>query len=406
MPDTRIIVESCDGCGECVRACPFFAVDIVDGTAVLAESCSDCGICAGACPRGAVLAPGGEAGAGAGAGAGGARAGGGRGVWVWAGGDARGEVDPDAAAVAAAARAVADAEGEPVAAVLPWEPAGGAAALAALGVDEAIIILGAEHPATVAATLAAALMSERPRLLVGSAGAAARRVVAGAAALAGVGFASGVIELEPSGTGVEFTRPIYGGRFTARAAAAVPAACTLDRRAYGRPRGGGTAPPLRTLEVAVEAPPSTGVAPGGEAAKVKMEPQSQPVALAEARLVLAGGTGLGTGAAGTEAFELLARAAQALGGAAAADREAVEARLAASDMLVDAAGHTIAPDVYIALGIDGSPTHNAAIARSKVIVAVTQNQAAPILTVADYVIEAEPAAALRALAGTVGQASR
>lgn len=399
MPETRIIGELCDGCGECVRACPFFAVDVVHGKAALAESCADCGICAPACPQGAVAVRGGAAGAGP------ARGAAGRGAWVWGGGDAAGEVDPDAAAVAAAARAVVEAEGEPVAAVLPWQPAGGAAALAALGVDEVIVIPGGDQPAAVAAALAAALAAEKPRLVLGSAGAAARRAVAGAAALAKVAFAAGALELEVSGGGAEFTRLIYGGRFTARVSAAAPVACTLDRRAYGRPRAGGGAPPLRTLEVAAEGGAATGAESGGSVTRGKVGPLTQAVPLAEARMVLAGGLHLAPAQGAAEAFALLERTARALGGAAACDREAAEAGLAGGVPVVDAAaGATIAPDLYIALGLDGSPTHNGAIARAKVVVAVTQNEAAPILTVADYVISAEPMAVLQALAKMAGVA--
>ncbi|MCL6450156.1 MAG: FAD-binding protein [Acetobacteraceae bacterium] len=389
--EARITPELCDGCGECVRACPFFSVDVSEGKAVLAESCSGCGICVPACHKGAISV--------AGAAPRGGGEGKGRGVWVWAAGDRPGSLDPDSAAVAAAARAAAEAEGDAVAAVLPWEPAEGAP-LAALGVDEVVVIPGAERPPV----LAGALLSERPRLLLGPAD-KARRVIPGAAALAGVPFGAGVVELEVSSAGVEFTRPIYGGRFVARlAAASAPAVCTLDPRAYGRPRPGGAEPPRRRLEVEAPAAAIPGAPAAGRVERLDARPREAPVPLVEARLVVAGGRGLFVpGPASEEILELLARTAAALGGAPAADREAVEAGLVPGGLLVDAvAGATVAPDLYLALGVNGSATHNAAISRSKVIVAVTQNPAAPILAVADYVIPVEPLEALRALKGMAG----
>ena len=47
--------DLCDGCGECVEACPEAAISIADGKAVINEMlCSGCGACIPACPRGAL----------------------------------------------------------------------------------------------------------------------------------------------------------------------------------------------------------------------------------------------------------------------------------------------------------------------------------------------------------------
>ena len=52
--------ETCVGCGECVAACPFQAMELVgkgkEQTAqVVTAACKGCGVCAGACPTGAVV---------------------------------------------------------------------------------------------------------------------------------------------------------------------------------------------------------------------------------------------------------------------------------------------------------------------------------------------------------------
>ncbi len=47
--------EKCAGCGECVKACPFGAIEIRDGKAVVDEaSCRGCRACVSACPTGAI----------------------------------------------------------------------------------------------------------------------------------------------------------------------------------------------------------------------------------------------------------------------------------------------------------------------------------------------------------------
>jgi len=53
--ELRVILEKCIGCGVCVYACPYNAIDIVDGKAKIFESCVDCGACVDECPEGALV---------------------------------------------------------------------------------------------------------------------------------------------------------------------------------------------------------------------------------------------------------------------------------------------------------------------------------------------------------------
>lgn len=48
-------VEKCEGCGDCVDACPTEAISMVDGKAKVDEdACSDCGACESVCPTEAI----------------------------------------------------------------------------------------------------------------------------------------------------------------------------------------------------------------------------------------------------------------------------------------------------------------------------------------------------------------
>lgn len=55
----RLIVERCDGCGDCIPACPQHALELQGGVVALVRpgDCAYCGDCETLCPRGAIALP-------------------------------------------------------------------------------------------------------------------------------------------------------------------------------------------------------------------------------------------------------------------------------------------------------------------------------------------------------------
>ena len=189
-----------------------------------------------------------------------------------------------------------------------------------------------------------------------------------------------------------FFRGLYAGSVIATVETTEPITCVTVRISSFEPA------PLNGTASMVELPPVASFR--GTQLVERQQATHGGNDLASARAVLSGGRGIGS----SENMARLESLARHLGAALGASRAAVDAGYAPNAAQVGQTGKTVAPDVYVALGISGAIQHLAGMKDSRVIIAVNKDPDAPIFSVADYGLVGDLFEVMTALETTAGLA--
>lgn len=92
----------------------------------------------------------------------------------------------------------------------------------------------------------------------------------------------------------------------------------------------------------------------------------------------------GRGIQGAENIPLVQRLAEALGAELAASRPVCDSGWLPAERQVGSSGQTVAPKLYVAVGVSGAIQHLVGMKGSKTIVAINKDATAPIFEIADY----------------------
>ena len=186
-----------------------------------------------------------------------------------------------------------------------------------------------------------------------------------------------VTGIKGSGQSAAFVRPMFQGKLAAevRPAGDAPLFVTFQIGAYRADavKKSGTAA-VTSVNVAIDE------------SKIRQKPEppfqeaKQAVDLSQAERIVAVGRGIKS----QEHIPIAEKLAKALGAELAASRPICDNGWLPMERQIGSSGQTVAPKLYVALGISGAIQHLVGMKGSRTIVAINKDADAPIFEVADY----------------------
>jgi electron transfer flavoprotein alpha subunit len=173
-----------------------------------------------------------------------------------------------------------------------------------------------------------------------------------------------------------YVRPMFQGKLQADVAVDRPHIATFQIGAYRADAMGTGATPAATRKASITI----------DASKIRQKPEppfqeaKQAVDLSQAERIVA----VGRGIKGQEHIQLAQDLATAMGAELAASRPICDAGWLPMDRQIGSSGQTVAPKLYIALGISGAIQHLVGMKGARTIVAINKDPEAPMFEIADY----------------------
>lgn len=376
----NVDIETCIGCKICERVCPFAAIIVEPETkkAKVLEGCTLCGTCVGACPVNALsierkavseeeiaLY---------------------KNVFIWGEWEkkeGKKVIKNVALELLGKGKELAEKLGESLAVVLPGNAVGHLVPeLFHHGADKVYLceheLLEDYSTDGYTSVIASVIASEKPSIVLYGATPNGRDLaprIAGRLALGLTADCTG-LDINESRQLVQ-TRPAFGGNIMASILSP-----------YTRPQMSSVRPNVFPKPEADES--KTGVL---EKVEVTLKPVSirtkiieeivyheESINIEEANILVSAGRGVGS----KDNLQYIEELAEAVNGTVSGSRPLVDLGWLPHPQQVGQSGKTVAPTLYIALGISGAVQHLVGMTSSDTIVAINKDKEAPIFEVADF----------------------
>ena len=181
-----------------------------------------------------------------------------------------------------------------------------------------------------------------------------------------------------NGDQLSFTRQMFQGKFAADVSFACdpPHFVTFQAGAFrgDKAEAGASAAPVETVNADV---PDASLRNKPEA---PFKEAKQAVDLTQAEIIVSVGRGIKE----QKNIELAKALAEALGGELAASRPICDSGWLPMDRQIGSSGQTVAPKLYLAVGISGAIQHIVGMKGSRTIIAINKDAEAPIFEIADF----------------------
>ena len=390
MADIRINRDLCNGCGDCIEACPFGAIRLdSDNRAEILENCTICCSCVEACPQKAIII---EAdpvvktvnlddy----------------SGIWVFAE-HKDGRLRQVVFELLGEARKLAEDHHIPrvTAFLVGGDAEKFAPILIGYGADRVLSVpLIAEQDGNEEAICAAAapvISKYHPEIILIGATAFGRSCAPRLASRLKTGLTADctALEIDKEKDLLRQTRPAFGGNLMATII------CPNHRPQMATVRPHVFKPALfdgkRKGEVLTERfTPLQHLAI--RLLKTIKNPEGE-INISDAEIIVTAGKGM----CGAKNIPLVEELASLLGGAVGSTRPLVDAGIMPYNRQIGQTGKTVGPKLYIACGVSGAIQHQAGMSSADTIIAINNAPDAPIFSIAHYGIVADAPEALREL---------
>ena len=369
----QIDLDKCTGCGNCVPACPFGLLEVVDDKVQLKEGCTFCGACQDACSDDAILIEAVPETA--------AVSDSHRGIWVFAE-QRNGKLRDVAYELLSKGRGLADTLKTDLSAIC-FGHGIDVNQLTAYGADKVYLVdspeLTGNQEDLYTRQLVELIQQHKPEIVLAGATSLGRAFIPRVAAILKTGLTADCtgLDIDTENRLLRQTRPTFGGNIMATII------CQAKR------------PQMSTVRPRVFKKNEPDKGRKGQIIKVDFNREritsrtkllnfvadlTEKVKLEDADIIVSGGRGLGK----AENFKLIEELAKVMGAAVGSSRPPVDEGWIPYSHQVGQTGKTVCPKLYIACGVSGSVQHMAGMQTSDVIVAINDDPHASIFEIATY----------------------